>query len=80
MKKNILRTILIILILCWMYIVFGFSGASGDTSTGISEKIAKLFSGLTDDLYLVEQVIRKLAHLFEYILRWNANLRIVFNI
>ena len=80
MKKNILRIVLIILILCWMYIVFGFSGASGNASTGISEKIAKLFSGLTDDLYLVEQIIRKLAHLFEYIIRWNVNLWLVFNI
>ena len=66
MKKNILRIVLIILILCWMYMVFGFSNAGGEESTGLSTRIAKIF--IKNEVYIefVENIIRKLAHLTEY--------------
>ncbi len=66
MKKNILRVILIILILCWMYVVFGFSNAGGEESTGISTKVAKFFVKNEAYIRLAEHIIRKVAHLSEY--------------
>ncbi len=66
MKKNILRIFLIILILGWMYLVFGLSGDDGDTSSGLSMRIARLFSKSDEILSILEPVIRKLAHLSEY--------------
>lgn len=66
MKKNILRIILIILILCWMYVVFGFSNAGGEESTGISMRIAEFFVKDKTYIHFVEQIIRKIAHLSEY--------------
>ena len=66
MKTTILRIILLILILCWMYIVFGFSNAGGEESTSLSTKVAKIF--VKNEMYLefVENIIRKVAHLTEY--------------
>ena len=65
-KKNILRIVLLILILCWMYVVFGFSNADGEESAGLSAKIARLF--VKNEMYVkfAEGIIRKLAHLTEY--------------
>lgn len=66
MKKNILRIILIVCILFWMYTVFGFSKHTGEVSSGISTKIAKLFSNDEDVIITLEKIIRKIAHLSEY--------------
>lgn len=68
MKKNIIRIVLIILILCWMYIVFGFSNTGGQESTSLSMGVAKIF--VKNEIYLefVENIIRKFAHLTEYAL------------
>lgn len=68
MKKNILRIFLIILILCWMYMVFGFSNASGEVSTGISMRFAELFIKNGEYIEIAEKIIRKIAHLSEYAL------------
>lgn len=68
MTKNILRIILIILILCWMYVVFGFSSANGEKSSGTSLKIARLFSKDEEVVSKIEPIIRKIAHLSEYAL------------
>lgn len=65
-KKIIIRIILIILILWWMNIVFGFSGATGEESSGISLKIAKIFTSNENIITIVEKIIRKIAHLSEY--------------
>ena len=69
MKKNILRIILIILILCWMNIVFGFSKDDGEASSSISLRIAKIFSKDENFLRKLEPIIRKVAHLSEYAVR-----------
>ena len=68
MTKNILRIILIILILCWMYVVFGFSSANGEKSSGTSLKIARLFSKDEEVISKIEPIIRKIGHLSEYAL------------
>ena len=68
MKKNILRIILIILILCWMNMVFGFSSDDGDTSSGLSLSIAKIFSDNEETIEILVPIVRKLAHLSEYAL------------
>lgn len=88
MKKNILRIVLIILILCWMYIVFGFSNAGGEESTGISTRVAKFFVKNEAYIRLAEHIIRKVAHLSEYaiggilvyslLLTFNLNSKIQF--
>ncbi|MCI8310512.1 MAG: VanZ family protein [Clostridia bacterium] len=66
MKKNILRVVLLILIFLWMYVVFGFSKDSGEASSGLSTKIASLFSKNENVISAIEPIIRKIAHLSEY--------------
>lgn len=80
MKKKILRLTLIILILLWMKIVFGFSSDNAETSSGLSMKVAKFFTKNEEILVVLEPIIRKLAHLSEYAVRRNIILWIVFNI
>ena len=67
MKKTIIRIILIILILLWMYIVFGFSGQNGEESSGISFKISMLLTRNNEEISkTIEPYIRKIAHFSEY--------------
>ena len=67
MKKIIIRTILIILILLWMYIVFGFSGQNGEESSGISFKISMLLTRNNEEISrTIEPYVRKIAHFSEY--------------
>ena len=68
MKKNILRIFLIILILIWMIVVFGFSNTGGNESTGMSMKVARFLFKNESYIKLAEPIIRKLAHLSEYAL------------
>jgi len=68
MKKKIMRIVLIIFILIWMRIVFGFSGDTGEVSAGLSTRIAMLFSKKENVILVLEPIIRKLAHLSEYAL------------
>lgn len=80
MEKNILRIILVILIILWMLTVFGFSKDTGEESSGISMKIARLFSNDENIVGTLEKIIRKIAHLSEYAARWIFILWIIFNI
>lgn len=66
MKRNIIRIILLLLITCWMFMVFGFSSAEGEASTSLSMKVAKIFVNNEINLDFVENIIRKIAHLTEY--------------
>ena len=67
MKKTTIRIILIILILLWMYIVFGFSGQNGEESSGISFKISMLLTKNNEDIAkTIEPYVRKIAHFSEY--------------
>lgn len=80
MKKIVLRIILIILILLWMYIVFGFSASDGDSSSSLSQRIAGVFTDNQETIQILEPIIRKIAHLSEYALRWFFDFWIIFNI
>ena len=81
MKKiTILRIILIILILLWMRLVFGFSSDNAETSSSISLRIAKFFVQDEEKAEILESIIRKIAHLSEYTARRIFVLWIIFNI
>lgn len=67
MKKRIIRVILIILIIIWMITVFNLSNNNGEVSSGISLKIAKIISNDKNIIKMLEPILRKLAHLSEYI-------------
>lgn len=69
MKKNILRIFLMVLILLWMRLVFGFSSDNSEASSGLSMSIAKFFTEKEEVLVILEPIIRKLAHLSEYAAR-----------
>lgn len=66
MKKKIIRFILIIFILIWMYIVFKFSASIGSSSSSLSKTVAGLFSSNIETIKILEPIIRKIAHLSEY--------------
>ena len=68
-KKTVLRIIILALIVVWMIIVFGLSNQNGDTSSGLSRKIAGWFSDDEETILKIEPYIRKLAHLSEYAVR-----------
>ena len=76
MKINIIRTILIILLLCTFWVIFGFSSQNSEESTGLSMKISRIiinivFPNNTDiqkeeKAKSIEHTIRKLAHFSIY--------------
>ena len=77
-KINILRSILIILLLCTFFIIFGFSSQNGEQSGGISRKITEVILEKSDRynklerqekepiLHRTESIIRKMAHFSIY--------------
>lgn len=67
-KKIIKRIVLVILILLWMYIVFGFSGQNGEISGGLSLKLVKIFIQDKKVIEIVHPIVRKLAHFSLYTL------------
>lgn len=80
MKVNILRLVLIILLLCTFYVIFGFSSQNSKQSGSLSEKITTIIveklnivEGKTKQekeiiINKLERVIRKLAHFSIYTL------------
>ena len=80
MQKNVLRGILIVLLLCTFYIIFGFSSQDGEKSGGISKRITDFIlekSSKYNSLEIsekeqvnkrTERVIRKIAHFSIYTL------------
>ncbi len=80
MQKNVLRGILIILLLCTFYIIFGFSSQDGEKSGGISKKITGFILEKSSKYNSLEQmkkeevskrterIIRKIAHFSIYTL------------
>ena len=77
-KKNLKRIIYFILMLIWMYIVFGFSNQNGKQSSGISNSVSKsiieIFNKDQQDKVKKKKtkrlvpIIRKLAHFSIYTL------------
>ncbi len=80
MKKNVLRGILIVLLLCTFYIIFGFSSQDGEESGGISKRITDFileksnnYNNLEENIKekvskRTEGIIRKIAHFSIYTL------------
>lgn len=80
MQKNVLRGILIVLLLCTFYIIFGFSSQDGEESGGISKRITNFILEKSSKYNSLEQtkkeevskrterVIRKIAHFSIYTL------------
>ena len=80
MQKNVLRGILIVLLLCTFYIIFGFSSQDGEESEGISKKITDFILEKSSKYNRLEQtkkeevnerterIIRKIAHFSIYTL------------
>ena len=67
-KLAIKRIILIVLIILWAVLVFGFSSQTGDESSGLSRKVAEFIFDSEEMINVAEPVIRKLAHFSEYAL------------
>ena len=65
-KILIIRIVVIILIIMWMYSVFSFSNQDGYSSTSLSMRISSLFSKDPEKIFYIDQYIRKLAHFSEY--------------
>ena len=65
-KIIILRIILILLIVVWMNLVFGFSAQDSNESSGLSQMIASWLSDDINNQKLIEPYIRKIAHFSEY--------------
>ena len=75
---NILRMILIILLLCTFFIIFGFSSQNGEQSGGISRKVTETILKVSSNynkleegekevvLHRTESIIRKIAHFSIY--------------
>ena len=80
MQKNVLRGILIVLLLCTFYIIFGFSSQNGEESGGISKRITNFILEKSSKYNNLEQtkkeevskrterIIRKIAHFSIYTL------------
>ena len=74
MKLNIIRGILIVLILCVFFVIFGFSNQNSQTSGGTSQKVTEAITKNIKKIQDLEQnerkividkienVIRKIAH------------------
>ena len=65
-KVKILRTVLIILIVLWAYLVFTFSSHDGGESSGLSRWIVELFVKDSELVDIIEPYVRKWAHFSEY--------------
>lgn len=75
---NILRIILIILLVCTFFIIFGFSSQNGEQSGGISRKVTETilkvsskYNKLEEEekevvLHRTESIVRKMAHFSIY--------------
>ena len=76
---NILRLILVVSIVCWMMVIFGFSSADGETSQSTSDIITEIiveniyedYSGMSMEKQQeiwdnISFVVRKTGHFGEY--------------
>ena len=78
MKINILRIILILLLLCTFFVIFGFSSQDGEASGGLSRNITNKILQISNKYNALgqeekeqianktEKIIRKVAHFSIY--------------
>lgn len=79
-KKKVLRIILLALIILWMTAVFQLSNQNGESSSGLSKKIASFFISDEQMIEKIEPYIRKIAHLSEYAVRRDFAIIVIFNL
>lgn len=65
-KTKIVRTILVIIIFIWAYLVFTFSSQDGNDSSGLSRRVVEFFIKDQAIVDIVEPYVRKVAHFSEY--------------
>lgn len=65
-KTKVIRAILFLLIVAWAILVFYMSSQTGGESSGVSRKIAELFTKDDKLLEIIEKYVRKFAHFSEY--------------
>ncbi len=65
-KKTIIRIIILILIVVWMFSVFQFSDQNGEESSNLSREVASKVVETEEQINQVEPYVRKLAHVTEY--------------
>ena len=58
-KTKIIRIVLFLLIVAWAVLVFYMSSQVGEESSGVSRKIAELFTKDENRLEIVEKCVRK---------------------
>ena len=76
MKKLAIQVVFVLLTLCWMVMIFGFSAQSGEESGGLSSIISRPVTNAIaawwensdpEELYLqVDSIVRNAAHFTEY--------------
>lgn len=59
---------------------FCFSNQKGEESSNLSKEIAKVIVEEDEKVNVIEPYIRKLAHLSEYAVRWNALFKPIFDL
>lgn len=67
-NRKLKRIILLFLIMLWMTIVFLLSNQNGNESSSLSGGLVRFFSKSNESIQITEAVIRKLAHLIEYVI------------
>ena len=77
MNKTVMRLILGIMLICWMFIIFWFSNQPATESSEISGTISYRLVEDTDDIFnwgLTAEQIRKIAGNIEYPIRKAAHM------
>ena len=78
-RKTVLRIMILALIIVWIIMTFGLSNQKGEESSNLSREIAKVIVE-EEKVNIIEPYIRKLAHLSEYAVRWNALFGTIFDV
>lgn len=79
-KKTVLRIIILALIIIWMITVFLLSNQSGNDSGGLSRSLISKFTSDEKLIDKLEPIVRKIAHLSEYAVRWNFVYEFIFDL
>lgn len=65
-KKTIIRMLILIAIVIWMFSVFQFSDQNGEESSNLSREVASKVVETEEQINQIEPYVRKLAHVTEY--------------
>ena len=60
------RILLLILILLWMRVIFGFSAQTSEESSSVSQRIVRMLTSDENKIQTLEHIVRKLAHFSIY--------------